>query len=78
MPRRAPAQPRFVICISNRGYSASLVRRRLYREVFDPEAARLGMIRVIDESGDDYLYPARLFASIDLPLPVARALRRAG
>ncbi|MBM4035369.1 MAG: hypothetical protein FJ291_26805 [Planctomycetes bacterium] len=60
-------EPRYVLCLRNDGYEASLVVRRLYRRIADPHAARRGLVRVIDESGEDYLFPAKLFAAIALP-----------
>ncbi len=64
--------------MSNEGYPASLVTRRLYRCVADPDAEREGMLRVIDESGEDYLYPAHLFLVIDLPHAIEKAFQKAG
>jgi len=58
---------RFVICLKNAGYLASLELRKLYEVLDDPEAERDDMIRVIDESGEDYLYPSDMF--IQAPLP---------
>jgi hypothetical protein len=75
MPR--PAH-KFVICVRNRGYGASLERRKIYRVIPDARAAREQLVRVIDESGDDYLYPADYFMPVALPAPVQRALARAG
>jgi hypothetical protein len=49
--------------------------RKLYPVVHDPEAATNDLIRVIDESGEDYLYPARLFQKVTLPIELRRALR---
>lgn len=66
--------PRYVVCLSSRGYAASLVVRRLYRVLDDPAAARRGLTRVVDESGEDYLYPKRLFAALELPTTVAKRL----
>jgi hypothetical protein len=60
-------QHKFVVCINNKGYPASLERRKLYLVVPDLQAEAHGMIRVIDESGEDYLFPADLFASVELP-----------
>lgn len=68
---------RFVVCIKNRGYEASLERRKIYQVVADPEAAKHKQIRVIDESGEDYLYPQDFFAPIELPLPIRRAVQAA-
>jgi hypothetical protein len=52
--------------------------RRIYRRIPDRLASRHGLIRVIDESGEDYLYPESLFAEIKLPAAVARRLKVAG
>ncbi len=57
----------FVICTDNRDYPASLERRKVYRFLHDPEAKKRSLLRVIDESGEDYLYPATLFVPIDVP-----------
>ncbi|MBM3318234.1 MAG: hypothetical protein FJY75_10340 [Candidatus Eisenbacteria bacterium] len=62
----------YVVCVSNRGYAASLVVRRLYPTIADPGAAERGLLRVIDESGEGYLYPTRLFAAVGLSAAVAR------
>jgi hypothetical protein len=58
---------KFVICVDNADYPASLERRKIYRVVADREALSLGQIRVIDESGEDYLYPLSCFVGVDLP-----------
>ena len=70
--RRRTAQ--FLLCVRNEGYPASLQTRRLYEHVSDKDAESRGLVRVIDESGEDYLYPQKLFASVNLPLPVVRAM----
>ena len=57
----------FMICIENRGYKASLEIKKIYEVVIDREAERHHQIRAIDESGEDYLYPANYFAAIRLP-----------
>ena len=57
----------FVVCTKNTGYEASLEPRKLYEVVEDPAAVDLGMIRIIDESGESYLYPENLFLQIPLP-----------
>lgn len=67
----------FVVCIRNADFNASLKVRKLYAVVDDPDAAATGLIRVIDESGEDYLYPEELFQKLTLPLEVQRALRLA-
>lgn len=63
-----------VVCIRNDGYAVSLERRKIYVAIPDQSAARHGLVRVVDESGDDYLYPNEYFASIDLPVSVRRAV----
>jgi len=65
---------RYVLCVKNRGYAASLARRKIYRRLNDARAARHGLIRVVDESGQDYLYPTGYFVSIAGPKPARRAL----
>lgn len=59
------AKQHLVVCISNEDYPASLETRKLYVAIPDADAERLGLIRVIDESGEDYLYPKRRFRSAD-------------
>ena len=68
---------KFVICIENEGYPASLEKRKLYELVPDPEAERHGQVRVKDESGDDYLYPQELFVAVELPASAKKALIKA-
>ena len=58
---------RFVLCIRNGSYKASLEPRKIYRALDDPRAETDSMLRVIDESGEDYLFPADLFVAIKLP-----------
>lgn len=60
----------FVLCVKNRGYPASLELRKIYRALPDADGARHGLARVIDESGEDYLYPADFFIPIELPKAV--------
>jgi len=64
----------FVVCLKNKGYEVSLERRKIYRVLPDPEAAKHRQVRVIDESGEDYLYPQAFFAPIELPQPIRRAV----
>ncbi|MFH1084489.1 MAG: hypothetical protein V1772_01825 [Chloroflexota bacterium] len=64
----------FVVCIHNEGYAASLEPRKIYRVVADPRAQEHGLSRVIDESGEDYLFPAELFIAIELPQHLQQAL----
>ena len=58
----------FAICVDNQGYEVSLEMRKLYQVMADAE--KHGQIRVIDESGEDYLYPASLFDCVTLPAHV--------
>ena len=73
MKRRRP-NTQYLLCVRNDDYPASLMTRRLYEQLSDPEAEAHGLVRVIDESGGDYLYPRKLFAGLDLPRTVLRAL----
>jgi hypothetical protein len=63
-----------VVSIDNDGYPVSLEKRKIYVLLRDPVAEKRGLIRVIDESGDDYLYPKTLFRSIALPQSVKKAV----
>jgi hypothetical protein len=65
---------RLVVCIKNRGFAASLELRKVYPVIPDADAESHQMVRVVDESGEDYLFPESCFVSIDLPAPVARAI----
>jgi hypothetical protein len=64
----------FAVCLRNDGYEVSLERRKIYQVLPDPGAAKHRQVRVIDESGDDYLYPRNFFAPIELPQPIRRAV----
>jgi hypothetical protein len=68
----------FVLCIDNRGYTASLEQRKVYRAMSDPVAEKHAMVRVIDESSEDYLFPAKLFVPIAVPQAAAKAFRASG
>jgi hypothetical protein len=73
-----PAKTRgFAVCLRNGGFGASLEVRKLYPFIKDPDVEANNLIRVVDESGEDYLYPARLFRKLALPSDVQRALRMA-
>ena len=63
----------FVICIWNRGYEASLELRKIYQAIPDTAAERHRLVRVIDESGEDYLYPGEFFIPIELPKAIEKA-----
>jgi hypothetical protein len=68
---------KFVICTENTGYEASLELRKLYRVLPDSDGHTHGQIRVVDESGEDYLYPSSFFVPIDLPDSVAKRVAHA-
>ena len=66
------AKTDLVLCLRNKGYETSLERRKIYRAIPDRAAAVDDLVRVIDESGEDYLFPADFFVPVTLP----QALRR--
>lgn len=70
-------EAQFVICVGNRGYSASLELRKIYQVIPDKAGLKHNQIRVTDESGEDYLYPEEYFAPVKLPQVVQQAVRRA-
>lgn len=65
----------YVVCLDNEGYAASLERLKLYRALPDAEAAALDLLRIVDESGEDYLYPTRRFAPIEVGKSIVKAFR---
>ena len=65
---------KFVVCLKNDGYEASLEPRKIYQVVPDKEAESHKMLRVIDESGEDYLFPASFFSPISLPQTLIKEL----
>jgi hypothetical protein len=68
------AQLQFAICVQNEGYPASLELWKVYRVLADEKAARHHLIRVVDESGEDYLYSESWFVAIELPQVVEEAM----
>jgi len=70
-------KPQFAICVRNKGYRASLELRKLYQAIPDEQALRLRQVRVIDESGEDYLYPEDYFVTVQLPAAAGQAALRA-
>jgi hypothetical protein len=72
MTRKRPI--RFLVCVRNDGYPEALEQRKLYRVLPDAKAARVGMVRVVDESEEDYLYPRGFFATVRLEPRAKRAL----
>ena len=67
-------QKHFAVCIRNEEYEASLELRKIYEVLEDPEAAEHQMIRVVDEEGEDYLYPVSWFLQIELPQNIEQAI----
>lgn len=63
-----------VVCIKNDGYAVSLEPRKIYVALPDSAAEQHGLVRVVDESGEDYLYPKGLFRSLALPQSVRKAV----
>ena len=68
---------KFVICVDNSDYPASLEKRKIYETIADSDAKKHGQIRVIDESGDAYLYPTECFVEANLPEDIREAIVRA-
>jgi hypothetical protein len=66
--------PQFVVCVGNKHCPASLELRKVYRLLKDEQASRHRQVRVIDESGEDYLYPEEYFVPIKLPRAAERAV----
>ena len=75
--RRKQADRRFVLCVKNDDCD-DLETRKVYRLIVDPKAEKDGYLRVIDESGDDYLYPASYFVRVELPQEAEQAIAAAG
>jgi hypothetical protein len=63
-----------VVCVDNEGYAVSLEKRKIYVSLRDAAAEKHGMLRIVDESGEDYLYPKTLFRAIALPQAVKKAV----
>ena len=74
MGKSSISKRRFVVCVKNEGYEVSLERRKIYVRIEDQEAQAHKLIRVIDESGEDYLFPEKMFIPIELPQPIRRAV----
>ena len=73
---RNPAR-QLVVCVDNDDYPAALEKRKIYILLRDPVAEKRGLIRIVDESGEDYLYPKAMFRSIALPQSVRKAVMAA-
>lgn len=74
MDQQRQPSPRFAICINNSEYPVSLELFKIYQVLPDEDAAQDGDLRIIDESGEDYLYPAAYFVLIELPQEVEQAI----
>ncbi len=74
---RRDHRPPYVLSVANRGFRASLIVRRIYRTLADPKVEARGLVRVVDELGEGYLYPDRLFVTIEIPRAASRAFRAA-
>ena len=68
------SEARFAICINDGGYIDDLKVRRVYQILPDESAAKSNYLRVVDETGEDYLYPANLFVQIEVPYEAEEAL----
>ena len=65
--------PQYIVCVRNEDYTASLELRKIYAVIPDADAKAHGMIRLVDESGEDYLYPRDFFMPIEIPRRVSEA-----
>jgi hypothetical protein len=75
--KKGPASSQYAVCVKNHDYPASLESRKIYRVMRDSAAIKLGMLWVIDESGEDYLYPEDHFIAIKLTPAIERLVRSA-
>ena len=69
-----PTTKSFALCIDNADYEASLIPGKVYRTLPDPAAAKDDLVRIIDESGEDYLYHKSYFVFVDFPKSVAKKI----
>ena len=77
MKRQQKKAIQFAVCINNSDYPVALERHKIYRVIPDEDAAADGDLRIVDESGGDYLYPAAWFVMVKLPQEVEESLLRA-
>lgn len=77
MKKRAPAPPRLVVCVRNDGYELDLAVNSVYEVLPDPSAERSGWIRIVDETGEDYLYPEKYFRAAEGASAFLGEMRRA-
>ena len=73
----AKSSKRLVLCVNNTGYEVSLERRKIYVALPDARAEKLGQVRIVDESGEDYLYPSESFVALSLPQSIRKAVLQA-
>ncbi len=67
----------YFVCIDNSDYKASLERWKIYKVKIDSESEKLGLLNVIDESGENYLYPSEMFVRIDIPQALRKKMKHA-
>ena len=72
MPKVEPKP--LVVCVKNAGYATSLEPRKIYVTMPDAEARKRRLLRIVDESGEDYLYPESFFRPLELPQTVKKAV----
>ena len=77
MSTRTATTAEYVVCVDNAEYPVSLELHKIYRALPDEEALAAGDLRIVDESGEDYLFPAAAFVAVSLPERVRSSLRRA-
>ncbi len=77
MAEKSTSNRRVAVCVKNAGYEASLERNKLYVVLPDADAELQGDVRVVDESGEDYLYPAEWFVALEVPKAVEESLLKA-
>jgi len=76
MAKKTPAT-RFLLCVKNDGYPASLEVRKIYQAVANADAEKHRLVRVIDESGENYLFPQKFFVPVELPSAAKKAFAAA-
>ena len=74
---KSPTRQKLALCLNNEGYPASLEVGKLYRVIADRQALKLGYLRVVDESGEDYAFDAKRFHLVSVPGAVSKALAKA-
>ncbi len=71
------SDPKYVICVKNKDYRASLIVRKIYRVILDRAARANGLLRVVDESGEDYLFPEDFFVSVSVSKQAKKIIAKA-